>query len=256
MGGFLPVNRRSMPWESLVFPSLKDPFSRKGYEHIYDGEKNPGYLSWRLRTMSRKNRATRSQQAVPATVPQAQGPNRPRSAPTVPHQLDGDACREALSFLVHSPDEASVFEKMKITLQHRQDLVRDPQRTADVENLSMFFRCQRTANSRLPAASCCSIDEHLRGRKGQQPYILAIGRTRNRIDTFYIVIDKQLIPCQATSSLGSFDELFKSHHVFNLSYEDSLVQLYTFVQTTVYNIDINTTDESPRIRELRAKPLN
>ena len=50
--------------------------------------KNTGYLSWRLRTMSRKNRATRSQQAVPATVPQ--GPNRPRSAPTVPHQLDED----------------------------------------------------------------------------------------------------------------------------------------------------------------------
>ncbi|KAI4830465.1 hypothetical protein KUCAC02_002095 [Chaenocephalus aceratus] len=37
--------------------------------------------------------------------------------------------------------------------------------------------------------SCCSIDEHLRGRKGQQLYILAPGRTQNRIDTFYIVID-------------------------------------------------------------------
>ncbi|XP_071059505.1 uncharacterized protein [Pseudochaenichthys georgianus] len=102
--------------------------------------------------------------------------------------------------------------------------------------------------------SCCSIDEHLRGRKGQQPYILAAGRTRNWIDTFFIVIDKQLIPCQATSSLGAFDELFKSHYVFNLSYEESLVPLYTLVQTTVYNID--TTDESPRICELRAKLLN
>ncbi|KAK1895633.1 Protein Smaug like 1 [Dissostichus eleginoides] len=310
--------------------------------------KNTGYLSWRLRTMSRKNRATRSQQAVPATVPQAQGPNCPRSAPTVPHQLDGDACREALSFLVHSPDEATVFEKMKITLQHRQDLVRDPQRTADVfktfprfldvkglltqdflllfgtetackmfEKSDTAFKIkiikeakhltQSTELCRLlnaaetlaenddtgwdsdmaclllllyllpPTAgrkrtkispsdavdkmvnfhkSCCSIDEHLRGRKGQQPYILAAGRTRNRIDTFYIVIDKQLIACQATSSLGAFDELLKSHYVFNLSYEESLVQLYTFVQTTVYNIDINTTDESPRIRELRAKLLN
>ena len=104
--------------------------------------------------------------------------------------------------------------------------------------------------------SCCSIDEHLRGRKGQQPYILAAGRTQNKIDNFYIVVDKQLIPCQATSSLGAFDELFKSHYVFNLSYEESLVQLYTFVQTTVYNIDVTTTDESPRIRELRAKLLN
>ncbi|KAI4803772.1 hypothetical protein KUCAC02_025420 [Chaenocephalus aceratus] len=298
-----------------LFPSLKDPFSRKGYEHFYDGEKDTGYLSWRLRTMSRKNRTTRSQQAVPATVLQAQGPNRPRSAPTVPHQLDGDACREALSFLVHSPDEASVFEKMKITLQHRQDLVRDPQRTADVfktfprlldvkglltQDLLLLFELCRLLNAAetlaenddtswdsdmaclllllylLPPTagrkrtkispsdavdkmvhfhkSCCSIDEHLRGRKGQQPYILAAGRTRNWIDTFFIVIDKQLIPCQATSSLGAFDELFKSHYVFNLSYEESLVPLYTFVQTTVYNID--TTDESPRICELRAKLLN
>ncbi|XP_057711898.1 uncharacterized protein LOC130929034 isoform X1 [Corythoichthys intestinalis] len=104
--------------------------------------------------------------------------------------------------------------------------------------------------------SCCSIDEHLRRGGGKQPYILAAGRTQNRIDTFYIVVDKRLIPCQATSSLGAFDELFKSHYVFNLSFDESLVQLYTFVQTTIYNIDVTTTDESPRIRELRAKLIN
>ncbi|KAJ3608293.1 hypothetical protein NHX12_025342, partial [Muraenolepis orangiensis] len=62
--------------------------------------------------------------------------------------------------------------------------------------------------------------------------------------------------CQATSSLGAFDELFKSHSVFNLSYEESLVQLYTFVQTTVYNIDITTTDESPRILIWKNLPLD
>ncbi|CAL8342215.1 unnamed protein product [Arctogadus glacialis] len=113
-----------------LFPSLKDPFSPKGYEHFYDGVKNTGFLSWRLRTMSRKNRATGSPQA--ATVPQLQGPKRQRPAATEPQQLDGDACREAIYFLVHSPDEAGVFEKMKLTLQHRQDLVRDAQRSADV----------------------------------------------------------------------------------------------------------------------------
>ncbi|XP_056251846.1 uncharacterized protein LOC130181563 [Seriola aureovittata] len=104
--------------------------------------------------------------------------------------------------------------------------------------------------------SCCSLDEHLRGRDGRQPYILAVGRTRNRIDTFYIVVDKQLIPCQATSSLGAFDELFKSHYVFNLSYDEHLGQLFTFVQTTVYNIDVATINESPRLREFRAKVFN
>ena len=80
--------------------------------------------------MSRKNRATGSPQA--ATEPQLHGPKRLKPAATEPQQLDGDACREAISFLVHSPDEATVFEKMKLTLQHRQDLVRDAQRSADV----------------------------------------------------------------------------------------------------------------------------
>ncbi|XP_025760152.1 uncharacterized protein LOC109198178 [Oreochromis niloticus] len=104
--------------------------------------------------------------------------------------------------------------------------------------------------------SCCSIDEHLQARDGKQPYILAVGRTQNSIDTFYIAVDKQLIPCQATSSLSAFDELFKSHYVFNLSYDESLVHLYSFVQTTIFNIDATSTDESPRVRELRAKILN
>lgn len=93
--------------------------------------------------------------------------------------------------------------------------------------------------------SCCSIDEHLQEREGKQPYILAVGRTQNRIDTFYIAVDKQLISFQATSSLSAFDELFKSHYVFNLSYDEALVHLYSFVQTTIFNIDVTSTDESP-----------
>lgn len=98
-------------------------------EHFYDGEKGTGFLAWRLKTMSR-NAVKRP--AKEATVSQIQAPKRPRSAAQWPEQLEGDACREALSFLVHSPDEASVFQKMKMTLQHRQDLVHDPQRTTDV----------------------------------------------------------------------------------------------------------------------------
>ncbi|XP_025765360.1 uncharacterized protein LOC109203258 isoform X2 [Oreochromis niloticus] len=112
-----------------LFPSLKDPFSPKGYEHFYDGEKGTGYLAWRLKTMSR-SRDRRPEKV--ATSPQAQGPNRRRSTVTVPQQLDGDACREAVSFLLHCNDETVIFEKMKMTFQHRQNLVHDPQRTTDV----------------------------------------------------------------------------------------------------------------------------
>ncbi|XP_039863471.1 uncharacterized protein LOC120718822 isoform X1 [Simochromis diagramma] len=329
-----------------LFPSLKDPFSPNGYEHFYDGVKGTGYVAWRLKTMSRST-TKRPVKEVP--VHQEQGPKRRRLATTLPQQLDGDACKEAISFLVHSPDEASVFQKMKMTFQHRQDLVHDPQRTADVfktfprfldvkglvnQDFLLLFgaetatkllekwdtsfkpkvikeakqltqstdlcrlikaaekptesdandwdsdmaslllllqllpptagRKRRTKISPTDAAhkmvhfhkSCCSIDEHLQARDGKQPYILAVGRTQNSIDTFYIAVDKQLIPCQATSSLSAFDELFKSHYVFNLSYDESLVHLYSFVQTTIFNIDATSTDESPRVRELRAKMLN
>lgn len=90
-------------------------------------------------------------------------------------------------------------------------------------------------------------------REGKQTYILAVGQTKKTIDTFYIAVDKQLILCQGTSSLGAFDELFKSHYVFNLSHDKSLVHFYTFLQTTVYNIDVTITDESLGVCELLAK---
>ncbi|XP_070401954.1 uncharacterized protein [Nothobranchius furzeri] len=328
-----------------LFPSLKDPFSPKGYEHFYDGEKGTGYLAWRLKTMSR-SRYKRPEKV--ATSPHVQGPNRKRTATTVPQQLDGDACREAVSFLLHCNDETVVFQKMKMTFQHRQDLVHDPQTSADVfktfprfldvkglvnqdfqlllgaetsskmlekwdttfkpkvidearnltqsaevrqllkaaENLStdddsnwdsdmasllllLHLLPPTAGRKRTKISPCdavdkmvhfhksnCSIDEHLQRREGKQPYILAVGRTPNKTGAFYIVVDKHLIPCQATSSLGAFDELFKCHYVFNLSYDESLVQLFTFVQTTIYNIDATTTSGSPRVCELRAKFFN
>lgn len=50
---------------------------------------------------------------------------------------------------------------------------------------------------------------------------------------------------------------FSRHNfVFNLSYVGALVNFYTFVQTTVFNIDVGKMKESPRVKELRAKLLN
>ncbi|NP_001076561.1 uncharacterized protein LOC100034589 [Danio rerio] len=104
--------------------------------------------------------------------------------------------------------------------------------------------------------SCTSIEGHLSKREGHQPYLLGTGRIKGRIDNFYVVMDKHLIPCAGTSSLSAVDELFKIHYVFNLTYEEALVNIFTFLQTTVYNIDVGLTSESPRVKELRAKILN
>ncbi|XP_073710899.1 uncharacterized protein [Misgurnus anguillicaudatus] len=71
--------------------------------------------------------------------------------------------------------------------------------------------------------SCTSIEDHHSGRQSHQPYLLGLGRIKSRIDNFYVVVDKHLIPCAGTSSLSAIDELFKVHYVFKLSYEEALV---------------------------------
>ena len=70
------------------------------------------------------------------------------------------------------------------------------------------------------------------------------------------MIDKKLIPCQGTTSLAAVDELFKVHFVFSVSYDAALNNMYTFLQTTVYGVDVDTTKESPKVKELRAKLMN
>lgn len=105
--------------------------------------------------------------------------------------------------------------------------------------------------------SCQSLEDHLKSTDGHpQPYLLASGTSKAQVSSFYIVLDRKLLPCQSCTSLGAFDELFKSHFVFSVKYDDALVSLYTFLQTTLYNIDIGTTEETPRVKELRAKLLN
>ncbi|KAM8744547.1 uncharacterized protein AB9X84_016093 [Acanthopagrus schlegelii] len=103
--------------------------------------------------------------------------------------------------------------------------------------------------------SCQSLQDHLKSTEGHpQPYLLASGTSK--VSSFYIVLDRKLLPCQSCTSLGAFDELFKSHFVFSVKYDDALASLYTFLQTTLYNIDIGTTEETPRVKELRTKLLN
>ncbi|CAL8259571.1 unnamed protein product [Arctogadus glacialis] len=101
-----------------------------------------------------------------------------------------------------------------------------------------------------------SVQEHVDAiTSSTQPYPLAIGMNRATINEFFIVMDKQAIPCRSTSSLGAFDELFKTHFVFGIMYNQMLQNMYTFVQTTVFNIDVGKVRESPRVAEIRARLL-
>ncbi|XP_048067224.1 uncharacterized protein LOC125280609 [Megalobrama amblycephala] len=104
--------------------------------------------------------------------------------------------------------------------------------------------------------SCRSLQEHSGPNQRRQPYILAVGTTRKHIHEFYIALDGDLLPCKGKSSLSAFDELFKAHYVFGISYDQALNGMYTFVQTTIYNIDVGHSHETPRVKDLRAKLLN
>ncbi|XP_026054701.1 uncharacterized protein LOC113040623 [Carassius auratus] len=104
--------------------------------------------------------------------------------------------------------------------------------------------------------SCCSFEEVLGSTQTTQPYILAVGTSKSSIHDYYIAVDERLIPCMAKSSLSAFDELFKVHYVFGISYDAALHNMFTFLQTTIYNIDVGITRESPRVGDLRAKILN
>ncbi|KAK0155497.1 hypothetical protein N1851_002087 [Merluccius polli] len=89
----------------------------------------------------------------------------------------------------------------------------------------------------------------------RQPFLLCIGEQKKKIARFFIVVDQKAIPCNAQTSVAAFDVLFKTHYVFSLSYDEALSAFYTFIQTTIYNIDVGTTKETPRVKELRAKLL-
>ncbi|XP_052456531.1 uncharacterized protein LOC128015910 [Carassius gibelio] len=88
-----------------------------------------------------------------------------------------------------------------------------------------------------------------------QPYQLAVGPNKSRIHSWFIVIDQHALPCKASNSLACVDELFKAHFVFGTSYYQELTNVFSFLQTTVYDIDVETTKVNPRVSELRARIL-
>ncbi|XP_030588512.1 uncharacterized protein LOC115782476 [Archocentrus centrarchus] len=101
-----------------------------------------------------------------------------------------------------------------------------------------------------------SVETFLAGVEPGQPFLLCVGENKSSIQRYYIIIDHKAVPCKAQTSLAAFDELFKAHFIFSVNYHESLYNFYTFIQTTVFNIDVGHAKESPRVRELRARFLH
>lgn len=75
---------------------------------------------------------------------------------------------------------------------------------------------------------------------------LCTGEQKKKIQRFHTVVDQKLLLSDA-----AFDGLFKAHNI-SLACDKVLSSCYTFIQTTVYNIDVGNTKESQQVKELRA----
>ncbi|XP_066540242.1 uncharacterized protein [Hoplias malabaricus] len=212
-----PKSVRVMYAQGIValFPNLEDPYSQHGYEHYYDPENGSGYLAWRLKTIQRK----------PAEERGASGVRSPKG---------WDSDMSALLLLLHLLPPSAQGRKR-------------PGKMSASQAGHQLIRFQKVGTS---------VQQHLDSiTQSRQPYLLAMGSTKCSIHSYFIVIDNHALPCKATGSVGAFDELFKAHFVFGTSYNSCLNNVFTFVQTTIYNIDIGETKETPRVAELRAKMM-
>ncbi|KAK0134624.1 hypothetical protein N1851_029746 [Merluccius polli] len=98
----------------------------------------------------------------------------------------------------------------------------------------------------LSCYCCISCPLHTRGKKKTSS-----AQAANHLLRFL----KKAVPCKAQTSVAAFDVLFKAHYVFSLSYDEALSTFYTFIQTTMYIIDVGNAKETPRIKEMRARLL-
>ncbi len=101
-----------------------------------------------------------------------------------------------------------------------------------------------------------SIKTFLERVGSTQPFLLCIGEKRSSIQKFYFILDRKAIPCMTQTAVAAFDELFKVHFVFAVSYDEALCNFYTFIQTTVYGTDVGTAKECPRVKEIRVRIQN
>ncbi|KAK5888415.1 hypothetical protein CesoFtcFv8_014510 [Champsocephalus esox] len=118
---------------TTLFPNLKDPDSKNGYEHFYDHQSGSGYLAWRLKTVQRNS----AQEIEKSKVSFQGGPRHSMHSPVRP--LSGDECNEAMSVTRHSSDITLVQDKMKATFQQRQKVVQDRATASTVLDLSPRF---------------------------------------------------------------------------------------------------------------------
>ncbi|KAL0148389.1 hypothetical protein M9458_056289, partial [Cirrhinus mrigala] len=114
-----------------LFPYLRDPYAKLGYEHYYDPQSGQGYLSWKIKNIQRNSAPSETRRCVPQSF--SGGPSAQREASSSTDViLTEEQYREAVSLMKHTSEEATVKVKMRETFQYRRKMIHDPSRCADV----------------------------------------------------------------------------------------------------------------------------
>lgn len=85
-----------------------------------------------------------------------------------------------------------------------------------------------------------------------QPCLVAVGQRKNLINSYFIAFEEYFIPAVANNAIDALDELFKSHFVFNTSYDNNLKNFYHFVEYVFYGLNQNN-GLTPTMQEIRRK---
>ncbi|XP_035710226.1 uncharacterized protein LOC110853528 [Folsomia candida] len=84
----------------------------------------------------------------------------------------------------------------------------------------------------------------------RQPNLLCLGENKKTLSSFYLVVDKVLLPIDAKNSAQAIDLLFKSHYVFGAEYDKNLQGLWKFLQVYIYKVDVDSTDLSGKVKSV------
>lgn len=86
----------------------------------------------------------------------------------------------------------------------------------------------------------------------KQPRLLAVGPCKSSISNYHIWVDGKVVPIEAQTITDAVTTLFKSHFVFDTSYDENLSAFYNYFQYYVFELKTGTVKLTPTLRQVRA----
>ncbi|TDH00970.1 hypothetical protein EPR50_G00175400 [Perca flavescens] len=243
----------------MVFLRRVAGVSLRDREHFFDADSNEGYIAWKLKNTQRDLSSGSSSgfRRKSSHTLDSSGPELEREV-SKEHQVEGDQCYEAISLLKHSTDKEQIFMKMRAAFNHRQKLVHDLERCRTA--LAVFPRFLDTKGqakvieqaknlSKMPLLDYLiqsveenpDDDEEVPGWDSDMASLLLL---------------VYLLPPPPSGKKGAVKISIREAVDRVVKFHKALNTMLTFVQTTIYNIDIRLSHETHRVKDLRAKLLN